>query len=405
MCTRLREQLVIGLRAPGHHHEIARRDAAVDRERLDATAPAACLDVRRLLVAKVENADDVDAGGGQIGGRGEASVVGRDDVGPLRGTDRPEVDESPDGLREHHVDEVVAREDERLLDRPCRDDDLPGADPDERVAVRDRDQAGLEDADRDGGHEELHARNDRALPQLGRALVSLPVGEQRSTDVGPFVDEDHAVPSGRRRDGRLEAGLAPADHDDVRARVDDLDSLAPGAVRVEPPEAGGAPQDPLVERPEPPRADERLVVEARRRERPAELVDHPQQVPVERADIVLSGDDRARAHRGDAHADVRLAVHRHLAVGAVAGAAQKAARAVVLEAPREHATAGGVQGGADRVSPERPDGLPLTHERDLFRPVDQLGGMRGDARHDASSRASADPGVACQVRITSLVWV
>ena len=82
------------------------------------------LDVRRLALAQVEHADDLDAGRLEVGRGSEAAVVGSEDERSLRRLDRPEVDEPPDALREHHADEVVPGEDERLLDDPARDDDL-----------------------------------------------------------------------------------------------------------------------------------------------------------------------------------------------------------------------------------------------------------------------------------------
>ncbi len=112
---------------------------------------AARFDVRRLPLAQVDDADDLDAGRLEVRRGAEPAIVGRDDERALGRLDRPEVDEAPRAVGEHHADEVVAREDERLLDRSRRDDHPRGADLDERVPVRDRDEAVLEEPDRDRG--------------------------------------------------------------------------------------------------------------------------------------------------------------------------------------------------------------------------------------------------------------
>src|SRR5581483_1485409 len=88
----------------------------------------------------------------------------------------------------------------------------------------------------------------------------------------------------------------------------------------------------------------------------------------------------------DADADVRHAVHGHQAVRAGAGAAEQAARTVVLEAPREHPAAGGEQRGADRVPGERLDEVVLEAEGDRLRAVDALAGLRREP-HRAGGRA------------------
>ena len=65
---------------------------------------------------------DLDAGGLEVGRGGEAAVVDREHDGALGRLDREAVDEAAGGVGQHHADEVVAREDERLLDDPARDD-------------------------------------------------------------------------------------------------------------------------------------------------------------------------------------------------------------------------------------------------------------------------------------------
>ena len=123
----------------------------------------------------------------------------------------------------------------------------------------------------------------------------------------------------------------------------DLDALAAGAALVELAQARRVAEDLLVERPHAARPDERLVVEAGWGERPAELVGHPHQVPVERAEEVLTLDDGSRADRLRADPHARDAVDRHLAVRAMTGAALQTTWAVVLEAPRKNASPLGEQ--------------------------------------------------------------
>ena len=102
------------------------------------------------------------------------------------------------------------------------------------------------------------------------------------------------------------------------------------------------------------------------------------------------GHDGALADGRDADADVRLPVDGHLAVRAVAGAALEAARAVVLEAPREDPATRGVERRADRVARVRVDGLAVVRDRQLLRAVDQLAGMLGEPGHAGSG---------CHVRV------
>ena len=136
-----------------------------------------------------------------------------------------------------------------------------------------------------------------------------------------------------------------------------------------------------------PRPDEGLVVEARRRERPAELVGHLHQVALERADEVLARDDRALARPASTQTRTfGIAVDRHLAVRAVARAAEEPARPVVLEAAREDRCARRVERRADRVAGERLDALSVEEEREL-----RASGR--SARRAASRRAGVTRGL------------
>ena len=150
-----------------------------------------------------------------------------------------------------------------------------------------------------------------------------------------------------------------------RAPVLDVEAAVRRRVLVHLAEAGDAAQELLVERPRPPRPDHRPVVEADRRERPADLVDDADQVAVERADARSAARPRRSVADGlGADADVRDAVDLHHAVGAAARAAEQPARAVVLEAAREDALARRVERRADRVAGEGLDRLALEREGD-----------------------------------------
>jgi hypothetical protein len=147
-------------------------------------------------------------------------------------------------------------------------------------------------------------------------------------------------------------------------------------------------EHPLVRRPEPPRPDERLVVEAGRRERATDRVGERHRVDLEPRARVEVLDLRSIAHGLGAGAYARRAVDRDQAVGAVARAAHQAAPAVVLEAAREGALAGGVERRADRVACERRHLPAVEGERDALIAVDQLRRLGSQAGHELSSPGS-----------------
>src|SRR6185312_10959122 len=151
---------------------------------------------------------------------------------------------------------------------------------------------------------------------------------------------------------------------------------------VEPAETRGVAQNLLVERPQPPRADERLVVEADLHpERRRRLADHVQEVAVERGPGVQVVDLHALFDRRHARAHRGLAVHLDQAVRALAGAAHQSARAVVLERPGEHAHAGVEQRGGDRVALVPLVGPSLPAEGDRAAAVDQFAAALAEAAH------------------------
>jgi hypothetical protein len=135
-------------------------EVAVDRARPSiATAPtsprAARRDPRRRAVAQSTTpARSTPARSSRPVTPVKRSLVGADHDRPPARADRPLVDQPLDGRGEHHADEVVAGEHERLLDRARRDHDPARADPMEDGAGVDRDEPALVDAEcmRGGEH-------------------------------------------------------------------------------------------------------------------------------------------------------------------------------------------------------------------------------------------------------------
>ncbi len=361
----------------------------------DLAALALGFDRGAALLTEVDDACQLDAGSFEVGSCLEAAIVDGQDDGPLAGLDREPVDEAAHRVRQHHADEVVAREDERLLDDPARHDHPVSAELEQEVAVRDGHETLLEQPDRDRRCKQLDTRREGLAAQLGSGLDPRAVGKEGAADVVALVDHDDRLTAPSSSGRGLEAGLAPADHDHVDVTILDVDPFLARAVRIERAEARRSAQDLLVQRPELAGADERLVVEAGGRERAAELVGHLHQVALERAEVVLALDDRTLPQRRRADAHAGDAVDRHLAVGAVPGAALEAARAVVLEAAREDALPRCVERGADRVALESLGRLAVEGKEDRLRAVDPLACLWVEPAHAAGS--------GCHVFSTSFV--
>ena len=247
---------------------------------------------------------------------------------------------------------------------------MVGPELEQVVADRDRDEAVLEQADRERRRNQLDPGVERPLLERGGGELALAVGEETAPDVVSLVDDGHRLAVGCGGDRSLEPCLAAAEDEDTDVSVLDLDRLRARALGIEHPEPGGPAQELLVERPQLARTDEGLVVEARRRERAAELVRHLHEI--ERADVVLALDDRAPADRRGADADVRDPVDGHLAVRAMTRAALQPARTVVLERAREHPLARREERRPDGVALVALDLLVVERERHRLRPVDPL---------------------------------
>ena len=125
---------------------------------VDASLLARRLDVGGLALAEVDELCDLDPGRLEVGGRRNPPLVGGEHHSSLARLDRPVVHEPADALGQHHADEVVAGEDERLLGDAGGDDDAVRAELQERVAGRDGDQVLFEQPDCDRGSEQLGTR-------------------------------------------------------------------------------------------------------------------------------------------------------------------------------------------------------------------------------------------------------
>ena len=358
---------------------------AVDRHRTDASAPPRRCERCRAHLAQVDDRLDLDACALELLRHREALGIGAYDDGGCAGAKGPVVDEAPDRGRQHHADQVVAGEDERLLDRAGRDDDPLGTDPVEEVAGVDGHEPALVNRERPGRRQHLV----RAGCRGGRLLI----------------DEEDAAALRRGRRGGFAAGGAAADDEHIDAPVLGVVAARVPAVLVDLAEAGDAAQEVLVHRPQTPRPDHRAVVEADRCEGAADLVGDRQQIALERAAHVLGTNIRARTERLDADAHVRHAVDRHQAVRAAARAAEETARPVVLEAPREHAATRGIERRPDRVTCQPVRRPALECERERRRAVDPLTRLRSQAHQAADGSGSGLAGGGISVASTSFVRV
>ena len=412
-----------GRAAPGHHQQVHREAAlgGVRAGRADHHArhvpPPARLEHRRAadqrhvlalqrsrgsavgLLAQVGNADHLDAGLEQRERRVEAAVVdGRHDRARSR-LERVHGDQPPGAAGEHHAREVVAGEEQRLLDRAGRVDLAPGADLMERVALPDRHEA-VEGAERGRVVEDLDARLARPLGQLAR-VAHAALGEQPAARLGALVGEHHVGAQLGRGGGGVQAGRASPDHEDVGVAAAVLRApLALGLRLAQLPEPGRVAQHLLVERPEAPRPDEGLVVEAGRGERAAHQVGGAHHVEVERRRRVHVLHLHPLAHRLGAGADAGSVIHLYEAVWALAGTAEETAGAVVFEATGEGSLARCEEGGTDRVPLQGCHLLAVEAEGDFGAAVDALPALFWESRH---VRAAASSGSA--VKRTSFVRV
>ena len=351
----------------------------------------------RSARAGVGDCGDLDPRSMQGKRRVQAAVRGGGDHRGPSGRHRVEARESLGAGAEHHPGEVVALEHQRLLDRAGGGDVALGANLVQGAPAPDGDDP-VEEAERRGRRQDLDLGLAQALAQPGDG-VAVGSGEQAAAELGAVVDQDDVGSQLARPQRRRHPGHAAADHQHVGVTAAVLG--APLALRLaaaQPAEAGGVAQHLLVERPEAPRPDEGLVVEAGRGDPAAEDVGGPHRVKPQGWSGVHVRDLHPVAHRLGAGPDPGPAVDLDQAVRALPGAAEQAAGAVVLEAARDHPLPRGVKRGADRVALERLHGAAVEAELDLPPAVDPLSRLPRKPAH-----RSLPPGSPTQ--LTSLVVV
>jgi len=305
--------------------------------------------------------------------RAVAVVVGGDHHGPSAGPDRP-ADQAAGAFGQHHPDQVVARKEERLLERAGRDDDPLRAEAEEQLTRVHGDEATFVDAERPRRRDLLDPRSDG-----------------QSGLLKAFVDEDDLAPRSCGLVRGRASRAARADHEHVGPPVLDVVAPRPAAVPVDLAEAGDVAQESLVQRPRAARPDHRPVVEPDGRERPAHLVDDGERIPLQGAEHVLGTDARAVAGGLRADPDVRNAVDAHQAVRTSPSAAEEAPGTVVLEAAGEDAAAPRKEGRADRVPLERGDRGTVEEEGERLTAVDPLAGLRWQSHQTAGVSGTAAP--------------
>ena len=144
--ARLGEQRVGGLAAARGDEQVA-VDARVPSI-VDRGEPAAAARGRRARGSRSRRSTDaaistparVSSSAARAPRSSVATTTAR-----VAGLERPVVDQPAHAAGQHDADEVVAREDERLLERARGDDDPPGAEAVEHIAGVDRDEPALVD--------------------------------------------------------------------------------------------------------------------------------------------------------------------------------------------------------------------------------------------------------------------
>ena len=261
---------------------------------------------------------------------------------------------------------------------------LRGADLVQDVVLPDGDEA-IEAAERRAAIDDLDAGRTRGSHEFGEFAGS-PVEQQLATWLRALVDQYHVGPEAGGRGRGVQPGEAAARDQHVGVAAAVLGSpLALGLEAAQLAEPGGVAEDLLVQRPQPARADERLVVEAGRRQPAAEDVGGAHRVELERGAGVDMRDRDAVAHRLGARPHARVAVDRADAVRALSRGAHQAAAPVVLEGAAEGTPAGRIQGRGDRVARVGGHLLAVEGERERPRAIDPLAGLRVEAAHGSDT--------------------
>ncbi len=294
-----------------------------------------------------------------------------------------------DRARQHHAGAVVVAEHERTLDRTGGDDHAarphaPGAldqagacgralGHEHQAGLAHGPGTGLRQAAHLGAGVEFGHRARHPVQRIDPADALAPPG-QRAAGRHALVDQHHAAAGARGGQRRSQPRRAGADHEHVAVAVAHLVAALGRRRRRRVCQAGHAP-DPGLE-PVPVRPHEGLVIEGRRQQRPQPLQRREQVVP------------RARPAQHRAGAQAVDQPHRRRRLARAGGVVQQfdegrrllgtrrddAARAVQLEAARDHAHPVGQQGRGQRVALDAGVGPAVELETQAARAVDAPAG-------------------------------
>ncbi len=215
------------------------------------------------VAARVGHGHHIEAAVGQVERRLDA-LVARGDNDRLLARHQPElVDQAAGAAGQHHAGQVVVAEHERLLDRPGRDHQLGRAEAVHGAALVDRHQQPLVDA---AGVGRLVGSRRRTRPRArpgrsgGRGRAGRPgqVAAQRE----PSSTSATCLPCSAASAAASRPDSPPPITEHVDVPVHLVVALGTAVAGIDLAQAGGVPQDLLVQRPRPARVDEGLVVEA-----------------------------------------------------------------------------------------------------------------------------------------------
>ena len=336
-------------------------------------------------------------------------------------------DEIADGAGQHHARHVVAGEGQGTLQRAGRGDhparpDAPQAlagDALVRVVIGQRfprDQIAV--VVKAGGHGVAAQGDGVTALQVGQqrvdgGLSAVVVGGRAPAPMGAlFQDQDRAARLGRIAGGG-QARDAAADHDRVGKAVGLFIAVRIGVGRC-PAQARAAADDRFEQvLPEGARMDERLVVEACRKDRRQPVV-HRAHIGIQAGPAVLAARDHAVGQGRGGGALVRFEpaalAQAQQRVRLLGARGQGTARAVILEGPAHQHLAVGQKRRGDGVAGQPAQVAAVKAERHLPGTVDAAatGGQSEGGRvgHSAMPSAGVQSGVQSgrTLRIASTIW-
>ena len=373
----------IGCRPAGRgHHEVAAEPSAVTQ--VHAPHPAPATDPDHVCSASgVRDVHHLDADPFEVRDRRVSRGVRGQHHRPLAGPDGVQVDQPAHGCRQQHAGHVVAGEDIGAFDQPGRRDEDPGAALDQPLddvgqpALHHRDPVVVVAAEHDGVGQHLQTRRRRdRLPELPHGgQVGLVAPAQVAAQRVLLLHEHHHGSGPRRRDRRRHPRRPTSRHQHVGVGVP-LVEAALGTVRCRRFAAVGEPlEHPFVRRPQPARAHEGLVVEARGKRPTGHLVDRLH-VEGQGRPGVLGPHVHARPDESMGAAHVGLVVHLHQAARVQVVGGEQAPRPVVLEAAGEDVDPARRERRGDRVARVGGVGAAVPGEVERRGAVDHLAWLR-----------------------------